>query len=661
MYLPRSNIRRILALTIPGGISLGLLLYALITIVNRQFPETPTVTLLVALLFGGVIGIALAAAAWMSLRYALSEMRRHATTVLQADLPPLTDNDPLVSLRQTVSDAIAAVPHSSTLAMLAQRFGELTDRDTMITVIAEYLSEHLAVQGAILLLHDAERGVLIPTSGWGIASVNRTVTFDKDGSALGRALRERRVARFSSVQMRSLLATTSPQSLTVVSWPLWIQQAPLGVLCLMITGTDVRLNDEQEQFVTQAVNLLAIQLQAATYRQWCTREQRRLDAFDRVITSVIEQPSLERALTELLQIAAEVTESSHGTFLLIDPEANVIRARITLNEGNILPLNVAAAPILKHGLAGWVLRTQRGVIIDDIERDTRWIPTPGLELMRSALAMPLFHGDRPLGVLTLADPMPYRYSRRSLALVAALAAYAVSVMVHHRYEGIVEPAEVVRARRLLSAYLAPETIRELMGNRSRLMQALQPQVMTATLVYGCLRGIERLTDMTVHQLIERITGPFHSECRAIVHQLQGAYIILDERSFCAAFGFPQPRFDDATRALQAAQQIQAAVPRLRLRWQQELGVDVTIAGGVTTGQLAVGVIEDEQIATLVWTGTAMCEVRRLYQLARNDEIIVGDSVLKMTNVHQFTLDPLAPVSLSNGDDSAPVYRLVSSS
>ncbi|WP_298483047.1 GAF domain-containing protein [uncultured Chloroflexus sp.] len=659
MYLPRSNIHRILALTLPGGISFGILLYALISMVVPQGGASPSVAFVLAFLFGGVIGLALSLAVWISLRYALAEARRYAALVLQADLPPVTDQDPLVALRQTVADAIAAVPQPPVLAILAQRLIAATDRDAMVAAVAECLANHVAARGAVLLLHDPERGILIPSAGWGLASVNRAVTFDIDGSAVGRAVRERRAVSFSSVQMRSLLAATSSQALTVTSWPLWVQQTPLGALCLIIAGADVRLNEAQQQLIEQAAALFTVHLQTSVYRQWFDREQRRLSAFEQVMTSVIEQPDLERALVQLLRIAADVTDSSHGTLLLIDAESFTIRTRITLSGGDVLPLNLAAAPILKHGLAGWVLRMRRGAIIDDIERDTRWIPTPGLELMRSALAMPLFHGDRPLGVLTLADSTPYRYSQRALALVAALAAYAVAMMVHHRYAGIIEPPEITQARQLLGMYLAPDVIRDLLAHQAKAMQALQPQVITATLLYACLRGVDRLTDVTVHQLVEHIANPFHTECRAIVYQQQGAYVAIDERSFCAVFGFPQPRFDDAPRALQTAQQVQVAIARLRGRWRQQFGADLAIAGGVTTGQLAVGVLGGDQPVTMAWTGAAMREARRLCQLARNDEIVVTAAVLKTTQADQFTLDPLTPVSLQNGDEPMDIYRLAS--
>jgi class 3 adenylate cyclase len=658
VYLPRSTVHRILALTLPGGIALGLFLYALVDVAWQQGDLGLTLRLIVALLFGGVVGLALSIAAWISLRYALGEVRDHARRILQADLPPLTDDDPLVTLRQTVADAIAAVPRSATLTTLASRLNTVTDREEMLTAVAESLSEHLAVRGAVFLLYDVERAVLVPSTAWGVGKVNRTTIFDINGSAIGRALRERRSVRFSSVQMRELINTASPQALTVISWPLWGQQTPIGALCIMLAGADVRLNDEQLLLFEQVAMLFTAYLQTSIYRQWAERDQRRLAIFEHITESMAEQPNLERALVHLLRIAAEITESDHGSFLLIDADTSTIRMRVTLSGGDVLPLNLASVPILKHGLAGWVLRARRGAIIDDIERDTRWVPTPGLELMRSALAVPLFHGDRPLGVLTLADPAPYHYSQRAMALVSVLAAYAVTMLVHYRYEGIIEPEQQAHARQILEKHLDPETMRELIAQRAKLMQAIQPQVITVTLVYGSLRNVERLTSLTAQQWYEDLASAFHSGCRLIVYQHQGAYMSLDERSFSAAFGFPQPQFNDGVRALQAAQQIQATVARLRIQWRQQIGADLPLAIGITTGQLIVGVVGRAQSATMMWSGKALREARRLCQLARNDEIVVSDTVLKTVPSGQFTLDPLTPANLHNGTEMAPLYRLV---
>lgn len=658
MYLPRSTVHRIFTLTLTGGIALGLLFYALVDVAQQQSNGGPTLRLIVALLFGSIVGLALSIAAWISLRYALSEVRDHAQRILQADLPPLTDNDPLVALRQTVTDAIVAVPRSTTLTTLVSRLSTVIDHEAMLSAVAEAMSEHLPVHGVVFLLYDAERAVLVPSTAWGVGKANRSTVFDINSSAIGRALRERHSVRFSSVQMRELISTASSQPLTVINWPLWVLQPPIGALCVMLAGADVRLNDDQQQLLEQIATIFTAYLQTSIYRQWAERDQRRLALFEHITERMAEQPNLEQALVQLLRIAAELTESEHGTFLLIDDATSTIRMRVTLSGGDVLPLNLASIPILKHGLAGWVLRSRRGAIIDDIERDTRWVPTPGLELMRSALAVPLFHGDHPLGVLTLADPAPYHYSQHALALVSVLAAYAVTMLVHYRYEGIVEPEQQAHARQILEKHLDPESMRTLIAQRAKLMQAIQPQVITVTLVYGCLRSVERLTGLTAQQWYEDVATSFDSACRLIVYQHQGAYMSLDGISFSAAFGFPQPQFDDGVRALQVAQQIQSTVARLRIQWRQQFGVDLPLAIGITTGQLTVGVVGQAQSATMIWSGTALREARRLCQLARNDEIVVSDTVLKIVPSGRFTLDPLTPVNLHNGTEMAPIYRLI---
>lgn len=143
-----------------------------------------------------------------------------------------------------------------------------------------------------------------------------------------------------------------------------------------------------------------------------------------------------------------------------------------------------------------------------------------------------------------------------------------------------------------------------------------------------------------------------------MYEQQGAYIVINEQSFCAVFGFPRPRFDDAARALQTAKQVRTAIAQLRLQWRQQTGADLMLAAGVTTGQLAVGMISDERSATMAWSGAAMREARRLCQLARNDEIVVAASVVQLMQPNHFDLEPLTPVSLHNGNEPVSVFRLV---
>jgi hypothetical protein len=82
--------------------------------------------------------------------------------------------------------------------------------------------------------------------------------------------------------MRELISTASSQPLTVINWPLWVQQTPIGALCVMLAGADVRLNDDQQQLLEQIATIFTAYLQTSIYRQWAERDQRRLALFEHI-------------------------------------------------------------------------------------------------------------------------------------------------------------------------------------------------------------------------------------------------------------------------------------------------------------------------------------------------------------------------------------------
>ncbi len=126
----------------------------------------------------------------------------------------------------------------------------------------------------------------------------------------------------------------------------------------------------------------------------------------------------------MLTAAAALTASQHGTILLLDEAGEQATHRIALDSGNMAPLELVAKPILRQGLAGWVVRERRAALVRDTEQDLRWLPGPGLGDMRSALVAPLLRDDRVLGVITLAHDLPGRYTDDHLQLLETLGAQA---------------------------------------------------------------------------------------------------------------------------------------------------------------------------------------------------------------------------------------------
>lgn len=662
MGLPRSDIRRIFAFAMVGGLGIGVLVYGFVRLVEGGPATNLGRSALFALLAGLLVGLALVAAIKFALRQAAYDLHTYAVALTDATLPapPPLGGDDVVAMRETLGAALASLPRPGVLPQLAHDLGAALDPAGALELAADQITQHIPIRGALLLTVDAERQALVPVATWGMARLDRAVALDLDDSAIGRALREQRETDYSGLQVRELLPLQlGPEALTLFCLPQHVRGQPFGTLCLLAPGSDVRLSPEQRAFARGVGDLLTLAVQSSLHRRLFTRESERLFAFEEIGGLLAGSERLERALEQVLRVAARVTDSAHGSLLLVEPDESRVRYRVTLKEGDVLPLSVTAAPILKHGLAGWALRERRADIVDDTERDSRWLPIPGLDAMRSVLVIPLLYGERALGVLTLADSAPRHYSRRSLALCSALAAYAVTILARMQYEEMVAPGNAALVRRLFEGRVSQLTMSDLLGDVQALRGALEPQSRDLVVLCIGLRGLDRIP-LAPAQLLEQILTPTLTALAAIGHEHHAFISAHDDGTVLMVFGYPAAASDARIRALRAAQAVQAAARRLRGRWRAQLGHDLALSAGLASGDLVTGMVGDSRLSAVALIGGAVAEAARLQRLARHDEVLVTDTLASSFGAEGiFPLERLAPLAAGEGDAPRSVYRLAS--
>ncbi|MEI7769926.1 MAG: GAF domain-containing protein [Chloroflexales bacterium] len=663
MRLPSINIRRIFAYAMIGGLSQGVLIYGFVRAVDLNIGPSMAGSVMLALLVGVLLGLCLIMAIKLALRLTAYDLHRYASDMADCSLSPPSANlwgDEVAYMRETLGQALANVPRPDNYPQVAQSLVRASDTVATLDAAASQIAAHIQLEGALLLLLDGERSLLYPAATWGQASIPESTTLGLYETAIGRALQEQRTAFYSGAQVRDLLPLeVGPESITLFCLPLIVHSQPFGMLCLTSTGADVRLSSDQRTYARSIADMLTLGLQSNMHRQLFDRESGRLAAFEQLGTMLDSSERFDVALEQVLRIAARVTDSVHGSLLLLEPDERSVRYRITLKEGDVLPLSVTAGAILKHGLAGWALRERRADIVDDVERDTRWLPVPGLGEMRSVLVVPLLYGERTLGILTLADPIPRHYSRRSLALASALAAYAVNILARMQYDAMVERGNVALARRIFEGRISNNDLNSLLANRGLIDQVFATQTRFAVALFVGIRGLERLGEqLPVDQLLAEVMTPYLSELYTIAHEHHGYVEHYSDGGFLAIFGFPTIKGDSQIAALRSALAVQTTARRLRGRWRSQLGWDLSLSAGVAPGSVTVGLLGAERDQGYTLIGGAIREARRLQQLARVDEVLIANTLVDSLGAESiFQFEALAPFSPSGGEDMRAVYRL----
>jgi class 3 adenylate cyclase len=661
LRLPSSDIRRILVFALAAGLGLGFLVYGFARLSAGGPPTTLAEGLPAALLVGLLIGLAMAAAVKLALRQAAYDLHHHAVAITQTSLPDLVPftGDEVRSMRETLSQALAYVPRPEDLPRLAGELSAAQSDDEALRAAGERLAEHLPIQGAILLVVDGERQALLPAAAWGSGRLARSAPLDLEETAIGRALADGRMATYSGVQVRELLPLRrGPEAATIFCLPQRLRDQPFATLCLVAEGAEVRLNDEQLLFAQGVADLLILGVQNGVHRRLFERETARLLAFEQLGGLLSAGERLERALEQVLRVAAGVTDSEHGSLLLLEPDETRVRYRVTLKQGDVLPLSVTVGPILKHGLAGWALRERRADIVDDTERDARWLPLPGLGEMRSVLVVPLLYGERALGVLTLAAPVTRHYTRRSLTLISALAAYAVTLLARGQYEEMTAPGHASLARRAFDGRVAETDLDEIRTDPVAAAKALSLQTREVAALYVGVGGLERAEGrLDGALLLAEVFTPLLTEVAAAVQRHHGYVARQDDEGLLTLFGYPNAHGDTCLWALRAAAEVQLTARRLRGRWRSQLGVELSVSAGLAAGPVAAGLVGDGGFKEIVATGAVVREARRIQRLARPDEVLLADTLgARLHASGLFDLELLPPLDAGVGA-AHTIYRL----
>ena len=127
--------------------------------------------------------------------------------------------------------------------------------------------------------------------------------------------------------------------------------------------------------------------------------------------SLAQVESLENLVPLLLALAREVTGAEASSFLIYDPERQTLRFS-TIEDNKI---SAEAQKKLKEsfeipigeGIAGWIARERRPLIVKDAQNDDRFYKTADEStgfVTRSILGVPVQYGDELLGVIEVLNP-----------------------------------------------------------------------------------------------------------------------------------------------------------------------------------------------------------------------------------------------------------------
>lgn len=194
-----------------------------------------------------------------------------------------------------------------------------------------------------------------------------------------------------------------------------------------------------------------IQLKRA--RENLEEERNRLQLLYDISRAISTHLELEQMMANIISQTQMAVGATRGSILLIGDEGKVSH-RISVKEGAEPTFSDRLSQeVMSRGLAGWLLRHNRGAIIENAMEDDRWlVRAKDEQATGSVIGAPLSRADRVVGVLYLMHPQPHYFTDEHLALLETIGAQ-ITASIENAYLF----NEISEERRKLTAILAQST------------------------------------------------------------------------------------------------------------------------------------------------------------------------------------------------------------
>jgi len=159
-------------------------------------------------------------------------------------------------------------------------------------------------------------------------------------------------------------------------------------------------------------------------------ELRVFNEIGKTLTSTLD---ISEVLSTIMLKISELMKPHHWSLLLMDEDKRDLTFEIVVGEGAD-KLKDLRLP-LGEGVAGWVAKEAKPLLVPDAERDERWLKSADYLThfrTRSILCVPLIARGDVLGVIELVNHQPNAFSESDLRLLGSLADYAAIAIENAR-------------------------------------------------------------------------------------------------------------------------------------------------------------------------------------------------------------------------------------
>lgn len=279
---------------------------------------------------------------------------------------------------------------------------------------------------------------------------------------------------------------------SAVSAPLLVKEKLVGVITLAHFSPGFFSQDHLELMQAIADQAGIAVLNARLYEE-SQRQARVMTALAESAAAITASLNQEEVLVRILEQISQALRVQAVSLALIDSQKEELVFRAAI--GWIRKNNLSSRIPVGQGIAGWVAREERGVIVPDVQEDSRYDPEVNRRtgIMATAMACaPIRARGQVVGVLEALNPQDNDFDPDALLVLTGIGSLAGSAIRHAQLFEEIQTAHQ-RYRDLFEGSIDPILITDWEG---KIVEANRQAASTTEI------GREILLEMTIRQVHE---------------------------------------------------------------------------------------------------------------------------------------------------------------
>jgi adenylate cyclase len=376
----------------------------------------------------------------------------------------------------------------------------------------------------------------------------------------------------------------------------------------------------------------------------------RLRAALEAVRSLIETTDLRALCKKILEVTFRLLPAETGALLLFDENHQLVP---WAHHG---PGGTGERIIISRTIVDEVLRRRAAVLASDALTDARWGGAQSVVMsgVRSLMCVPLTSGNKVFGLLHVGNTREVgAFQPSDLELMTGIGSGAGLALSNAFLAHQVK--EDARSREFLGRFLSPMVVEQVMARKIDLERG--GKEIEVTVMFADIRGFTSLTERSRASDVVALLNEYFDQMVEVVFRHDG---ILDKfigDALMAVWGAPIPAEDDASRALAAAQEMQAALVTYNQIRAERGAEPIAIGVGLASGRCVSGTIGAARRMEYTVIGDAVNLASRLAGVAGPGQVICDEETFRRAGEPE-RARPLPPAHVKGKTRPVPMYELL---